>query len=117
MTSDGLRTLVLMGGEPVPLSCATSPAMSPAASPSQSPMARSPMARGNSALLQGSGGSGAVGVGTFSNVIMPPQTLPQVHTKRQTPTPPPQQQPVVRVQADARAQTQQQHGQQQQGKQ
>lgn len=59
------RTLVLLGGEPVPLSAATSPAHSPyqgnspAVSPTQSPMARdrSPLAR--SPMSRSSSGVGS----------------------------------------------------------
>ncbi|KAI7839426.1 hypothetical protein COHA_006827 [Chlorella ohadii] len=70
ITSDGLRTLVLLDGEPVPLSVASSPAASspaqspfqgnsPAISPSHSPMARdhSPSARSPlSRCASGAGG-------------------------------------------------------------
>lgn len=104
VTSDGLRTLLLVGGEPVPLSAATSPAhspysLSPAQSPlstsripvarsplARSPLARSPLARATSSpavqrsLLQGSGGSGA---GAFTTVLLPPEGLPHVNVHPQ----------------------------------
>lgn len=70
VTSDGLRTLLLVGGEPVPLSAATSPSLSPVHSPTaRSPLARSPLAR---ALQSATGqtGSGA-SVGSFRHVLLP----------------------------------------------
>lgn len=79
VTSDGLRTLVLVGGEPVPLSAATSPWASPNLSPVHSPMARSPLARSptiaaRAQQLQSAGGSGAGsgGIGTFRHILLPP---------------------------------------------
>lgn len=77
VTSDGRRTLLLVEGEPVPLSPSLSPSSSPLAgrspmhsfqrSPAGSPLAgRSPLAR---SLTHG-GGSGSVG--SFSHVLLPP---------------------------------------------
>ncbi|KAL4451762.1 hypothetical protein ABPG75_007424 [Micractinium tetrahymenae] len=77
VTSDGHRTLLLVEGEPVPLSPNLSPMGSPLAgrspmhsfkrSPGGSPVAgRSPLAR---SLTHGAG-SGSVG--SFSNVLLPP---------------------------------------------
>lgn len=95
VTSDGLRTLVLLGGEPVALSAATSAAGSPCnMSPSQSPHARSPFARSptlprlQSPLLHrlqrqdGGGGSGA-SAGSFRNVLLPPGADPSDGTPRE----------------------------------
>lgn len=71
VTSDGRRTILLLDGEPVPLSPNLSPSSSPLAgrspahsfrrSPDGSPLARS---------LTHGGGSGSVG--SFSHVLLPP---------------------------------------------
>ncbi|KAL4422127.1 hypothetical protein ABPG77_003412 [Micractinium sp. CCAP 211/92] len=81
VTSDGRRTLLLVEGEPVPLSPNLSPSSSPLAgrspahsfrhSPSGSPMAGSRLL---SRSLTHGGGSGSVG--SFSNVLLPP-TMPR----------------------------------------
>ena len=60
VTSDGLRTLLVLGGEAVPLS--------PQQSPSPSPTHRSPMHRLSRSLTAAAGGSS--GVGTFTNVFI-----------------------------------------------
>ena len=60
VTSDGLRTLLVLGGEAVPLSPQQSP----------SPTHRSPMHRSLSRSLTAAAG-GSSGVGTFTNVYDP----------------------------------------------
>jgi hypothetical protein len=80
VTSDGLRTLLLVEGEsePVPLSPNLSPMGSPVygrspthspmhRSPAQSPTARSPLHRS----MTGASGASGTAVGTFSTILLP----------------------------------------------
>jgi hypothetical protein len=64
VTSDGLRTLLVVGGQPVPLSPSASPGASPALSPSRSPMAGSP----SRSPMHGGALLGTVG--SFSNILL-----------------------------------------------